>query len=296
MTLHSASLPLSTIQNRFHVVLVEPGDSLNVGSVARAMNNLGFTQLHLVAPPRLDLERAATTACWASDVLRTMKIHETLEQALAGMQQVVGFTARHGQHRPQHLVLPEWCGVMEQTPAEATALVFGPEDHGLRAEHVNHCRWLVRIPSNAENPSFNLSQAVLLTLFELSRRTWPEQASAESSLPAPMKDFYRLERMAEESLTRSGFLGKGAPRPMLGLIKNLLRRIEPNEREMRVLLGMFDHINRTLSGRAPVQPWPAENGRKAEGQVESGNETADPVQESDSPEKTAPRSYSRGKS
>jgi tRNA C32,U32 (ribose-2'-O)-methylase TrmJ len=38
--------------DRIHVVLVEPGDSRNVGSVARAMLNLGYRHLHLVAPPR----------------------------------------------------------------------------------------------------------------------------------------------------------------------------------------------------------------------------------------------------
>ena len=136
--------------------------------------------------------------------------------------------------------------------------MFGPEDHGPSAEHVTHCRWLVRIPSNSANPSFNLSQAVLLALFELTRRAWPDIVRAGSAAPAPMQDFYHLDRLTEEALTRSGFLGKGAPRPMRGLVRHLLRRIEPNEREMRVLLGMFDHINRTLSGRAPAQPWPVE--------------------------------------
>ena len=255
-----ASLPESSHFDRFHVVLVEPGDSLNVGSVARAMSNLGFANLHLVAPPRLNLERAATTACWAGDILKSMRIHDTLEQALSGMQQVAGFTARHGQRRHQHLLLPDWCDALVSAPvqAESIALLFGPEDHGLGAEHVTHCRWLVRIPSSAANPSFNLSQAVLLALFELSRQRWPDIARIETVPPAPMRDYYQLDRLSEEALTRSGFLGKGAPRPMRGLVRHLLRRIEPNEREMRVLLGVFDHINRTLSGRAPAQPWPRE--------------------------------------
>ncbi len=39
--------PLSApLSERFHVVLVEPGNSANVGAVARAMANLGFAHLH----------------------------------------------------------------------------------------------------------------------------------------------------------------------------------------------------------------------------------------------------------
>ncbi|MDH5751251.1 MAG: RNA methyltransferase, partial [Deltaproteobacteria bacterium] len=239
---------------RFHVVLVEPGDSLNVGSVARVMTNLGFTHLHLVAPPRFNRERAATTACWATWLLDSMQIHDDLDTALSGMQQVAGFTARHGRHRPQHLLLPDWVRELEARPAGRTALLFGPEDHGLSAEHVTHCRWLVRIPSSGANPSFNLSHAVMLALFELTRSGWDEIPFREGLEPAPMGAFEQLDRLVSESLIRSGFYGKGTPGPMRGLVKHLLRRIEPDEREMRVLLGIFDHINRTLSGVAPVQP------------------------------------------
>jgi TrmH family RNA methyltransferase len=255
-----------------HVVLVEPGDALNVGAVARAMSNLGFRHLHLVAPPRYDAERAATTACWATDLLAQAQFHPSLEQALAPMQEVVGFTARHGRHRPQHVELAQWAAGVRRAPATApgvqTALLFGPEDTGLRTEHLSACRWLVRIPSQAGNPSFNLAQAVLLALFELSRTADAPAppapgppALAPPAAPAGERaregDLQQLERLVEEAAIRSGFYGKGTPAPLPDLVKHLLRRIEPDTRELPVLLGLFDRINRTLSGRSPAQPLPA---------------------------------------
>ena len=154
------------IQQHLHVVLVEPGDSLNVGAVARAMSNLGFANLHLVAPPRYDAARAAISACWATPLLAQARVHDDLGAALADMRHVVGFAAREGRHRPQQQLLHEWAGRLAQQPPVRTALLFGPEDHGLTQEHISHCQWLVRIPSAAENPSFNLAQAVLLALYE----------------------------------------------------------------------------------------------------------------------------------
>jgi TrmH family RNA methyltransferase len=255
--LHPAGLAASEALERFHVVLVEPGDPLNVGSVARAMSNLGFRRLHLVAPPRWDAARAAQTACWATDVLEGAQVHATLAEALAPMQEVVGFTARHGRNRPRHVLLPAWVAGLAAAPPLERALLFGPEDNGLSAEHISACRWLVRIPSAGENPSFNLAQAVLLTLFELSRLEWP----AEAAPPAPRAregDLQQLERLVEEAARRSGFYGKGTPEPLPGLVKHLLRRIEPDTRELPVLLGLFDRINRTLAGRSPLQPLPGD--------------------------------------
>lgn len=256
------SLPEAEANAHIHVVLVEPGDSLNVGAVARAMMNLGFANLHLVAPPRFRAEEAARTACWADNIVTRARVHGTLADALAPMQEVVGFTARHGRHRPRHVLLPQWTAHLRTASPAETALLFGPEDTGLRSEHLSACRWLVRIPSAAANPSYNLAQAVLLALFEISRLHWAE-IPPERGLPrAREADLQQLERLVEEALVRSGFYGKGTPQPLPDRVKHLLRRIEPDTREMPVLLGMFDHINRVLSGRAPVQPLEGEEQAK----------------------------------
>lgn len=244
-------------QEWFHVVLVEPGDNLNIGSVARGMDNLGFSHLHLVAPPRYDPAKAAVSACWAESLLDNARHHQTLEEALAPMRHVVGFTARHGKHRPQHLLLHEWTALLAEEPRGETALLFGPEDHGLTQAHLSHCQWLVRIPSTGANPSFNLAQSVLLALFELSRTAWSASAQPGRDLP-PVRDQAQLERLVDEVLTRCGFYYDGTPRPIPDSVKHLLRRIVPDRRELKVLMGMFGKINRALQGRVPIQPYPRE--------------------------------------
>lgn len=246
-----ASLPTSNANDHLHVVLVEPGDSLNIGAVARAMTNLGFRHLHLVAPPRYDPRRAAITACWATDLLAGARHHDSLESALADMEHVVGFTARHGRNRPRHLLLPEWIGRIAAQPPVRTALLFGTEDDGLHREHLVHCNWLVRIPSSEENPSFNLAQSVLLALFELSRQNWADTPETQRELPTG-SDFVQLQTLVDEVLTRCQFYKLGTPEPLPDMVMHLLRRTEPDAREMRMLLGMFGKINRALAGIVPV--------------------------------------------
>src|SRR5262245_31354666 len=114
-----ASATASTARrDRVHVVLVEPGDSRNVGSVARAMSNLGFRHLHLVAPPRYHMEDAATTACWATDILAAAQMHTSLADAIAPLQHVIGFSVRAGHNRPRLLLLDQWIDLWHGEPAQ----------------------------------------------------------------------------------------------------------------------------------------------------------------------------------
>ncbi|MBN8548622.1 MAG: RNA methyltransferase [Deltaproteobacteria bacterium] len=246
----STSTPAHPENDLFHVVLVETDESLNIGSVARAMKNLGFRHLHLVAPRRYQPERAAITARWATDdILAGLTIHDTLEQALAPMQEVVGFSGRPGKDR-FNVDLPDLMQGLRSKPLVTTALVFGPEDTGLRHDHVEHCRWLVRIPTSVEYPSFNLAQAVLLGLFEITRQRWDSVASEPSPHAADWNQFYQLDRLVDAVLKESGFYREGTPEPIPGLVKNLFRRTQPDKREMGVLLALFSRIERELQHRA----------------------------------------------
>ncbi len=245
-----------------HVVLVEPGNSLNIGAVARAMSNLGFSQLHLVDPPRLDWEKAKSSACWAAPLLETATVHNKLEDALIKMQMVVGFTARHGRNRPRHWLLTEWAADWSGSPLQQTALLFGAEDHGLTQTQLEHCHLLVRIPSLIENPSFNLSQAVLLALFELSRMITPGHSHPSADphqTSVSMGKLATLDTLLAKVLWLSGFYARGTPRPVPGLVRRMLRRLQPDERELNWLLGILSRIEGTLSKRLPLARGEASN-------------------------------------
>ena len=129
----------------------------------------------------------------------------------------------------------------------------------------------MRIPSSEANPSFNLAQSVLLALFELSRQGWARTPRGERPLPSA-SDFYRLEALVEEVLVRCRFYKDGTPEPIPDLVKHLLRRTDPDRRELRVLLGMFGKINRALAGEVPVVELPE---RKSEAPPAMGAEAGE---------------------
>jgi tRNA/rRNA methyltransferase len=256
---------MMSFSDTFHIVLVSPQESLNVGSVLRAMMNLEYKHLHLVAPRDFDPYRARITACRGESLISSIQIHKTLSDALEPMQNVVGFSAQTGRNRIAIESLPDWArsqkdSVVRQTK---TALVFGPEDTGLVLEDLELCRTLVTIPSGVEYTSYNLAQAVLLALYSVR-----EAVGSTSELNAPeserslskevggslasWRDFQYLDSLVDSVLELSRFYRKGTPQPIPGVVKRLLRRTEPSDREMGIMLGMFRRIEGVLSGRVPV--------------------------------------------
>ena len=227
------------------VVLVEAQDNANIGSVARAMMNLGFSRLVLVNPERYDFQRASITACWATDILKSAKIESSLSEAIRSEDEVVGFSARRGKNRPS-LMLPEWIEILKGKRPSKLSLVFGPEDTGLREEHIEHCSWLVQIPSSEECPSFNLAQAVLIALYEISRIGWKSLPARDDEGLASWSDYENLDEMVKESAELAGFINSNSPQQIPQLITNIFRRTRATNREMAILQGIFGKIRQSL--------------------------------------------------
>ena len=210
------------------------------------MQNLGFTHLHLVAPRGYDRARACVTARDAAIILDSMTIHERFEDSIAHCDEVVGLALRTGENPAHFVALPHWSGTLPERTNRTTALVFGPEDDDLRHEHLNQCRWVVRIPSTAAYPSFNLAQSVLLTLYEITRAL-PAEAPLSAPADAPTwNEFYQLDRHLDGVMEASGFVRSGTPGPVPALVRVLFRRLDPTRHELSVLLAFFSRIHTRL--------------------------------------------------
>src|SRR5438552_16048313 len=81
------------------IVLVRPRGSGNIGSVARAMKNLGASELAIIGKARTSSFWARGMAVPGRDVLSEAKCYETLREAIADCTLVVGTTCRAGLYR-----------------------------------------------------------------------------------------------------------------------------------------------------------------------------------------------------
>jgi len=158
---------------RFRIVLVGTEYELNLGSVARAMKNFGFTELYLLSPKCEPLGfDAIKYSKHARDVLEGAKVVKTLSQATRGCKFSVGTTGvlyRHWAETIRSPILLQDLKKKLSTLKEGkVALVFGSEGLGLSEEHISQCDFLITIPTSNEYPILNLSHSVAICLYELS--------------------------------------------------------------------------------------------------------------------------------
>ncbi|HXP91033.1 MAG TPA: TrmH family RNA methyltransferase [Fibrobacteria bacterium] len=255
------------ILSSLEIVLVRPETPRNVGSVARAGRNFGVERICIVGSPALLQDGAArATAHGAEEILDRIRFCADLEEALSTHVFAVGTAnrVRKGKLPPlemPHALVPE---LAEASRSGGCALVFGPESRGLTDVELGRCTRLLRLPTEVDQPSLNLSQAVLLTLQECWRaaKGWsqalppgvPETASAfmepGGSLPT-FSEFDLLLGKLEGLMERTGFRPyAGDPESFRMAARRSLSRGRFERRDLRTLLTIAKTLERLPKPRS----------------------------------------------
>lgn len=240
------------MQTATRIILIEPRDPRNVGMVARAMANFGFSDLALVAPPAWDVEQARVTARNASGIIDTVRICDSLQVAAADTQVLCGFALRDNIPAARQCDLLQLTGHRKAAPDVRFSLIYGPEADDLRHEHLDLCRWVVRIPTHSAYPSFNLAQSVLVTLYELTRGaddlTQQPTTVDDSGTALPSAgELDQLDRILSDVMSLSGFTRTGMPPAAARRIHALLRRADLDQSELAALMAMFGKVRTSLT-------------------------------------------------
>ena len=131
-------------RDRIEIVLIAPRNPLNIGAVARAMANFGFTRLTVVSAYEPHW-REARSAVGAPELLHNAREAATLTEAVTDRTLVIG-TGTLTYRKPEQSVvsLPALAPIVAQELDRKgrIAIVFGPEKHGLTREDLSWCHLL----------------------------------------------------------------------------------------------------------------------------------------------------------
>ncbi|MBI3310568.1 MAG: tRNA/rRNA methyltransferase [Serratia liquefaciens] len=155
---------------QLHIVLVAPARPENVGAAARAMKTMGFTSLRIVDSEAHLQPAARWVAHGAGEILDGVQTFATLEQALADVDFTVATTARSRARFHYYCTPQQLLGQLNERSqwVNQAALVFGREDSGLTNEELELADLLTGVPMQADYPSLNLGQAVMVYCYQLS--------------------------------------------------------------------------------------------------------------------------------
>ncbi|MCX6770854.1 MAG: RNA methyltransferase [Candidatus Micrarchaeota archaeon] len=248
--------------SRFRIVLVEPEYEINLGAVARAMKNFGFSDLAIVSPncdPRgFD---AIMHSKHAREILEGAKICKSLPAATRGCKFVVGTTGIIYRHWHQTIRSPislEAFAKKAQGASEGKfALVFGNEGVGLSEKDISSCDFLITIPTADAYPVLNLSHAVAITLYELS--AYAPRAyvpSGEREKEALVGAFSLITDKFSSELRN--------PKKVKVAFRRIIGKAMPTDKECAAVLGVLRRAERELQKKENKKSEASQNKTKTE--------------------------------
>lgn len=244
-------------------VLVSPKASGNVGAAARALKNMGFDDLRLVAPRDYDPSAAAAMAVHAVDVLQRARIFPDLMTALDDRTLTIGTTCRGGPYRSETRVLRNVATeLIAESDHNRTAIIFGPEDFGLSNSEVAQCQRLITIPTAAEYPSLNLAQAVMVVAYELMIAANAERPPGVTEAYAPAAAVEEMHLRMADALVAIGFLPHDNPDHLMLTLRAMLGRNGIRPRELEILNGIARQVRWVANDGAATLAAKREAGRK----------------------------------
>ena len=225
------------------IVLHRPRYPENIGAAARAMRNMGISRLIVVDSQNCDLARVRKMATHAaSDIVDQIEFIETLKEALAPFNFVVGTTARLGRQRqvfdsPGRLA-DELIALSRNNPI---ALLFGPEDRGLTNEDLRYCHWVMNIPT-AEFSSLNLAQAVMILCYEIFT-AGREAKVAHTPRLASRHELDGMYAQVKDILVRINYINPENPDYWMNKIRHFFTRMQLRAKEVSIIRGICRQIN-----------------------------------------------------
>ena len=243
------------------IVLVETSHPGNIGAAARAMKNMGMTELVLVNPLDFPNNKAIFRSASAEDVVKGAQVVATLEEALEDCHLIIGTSARD-RRIPWPMLTPRTCGekvALADTEGQKVALVFGRESRGLKNEELQQCHFHVNIPTGEAYSSLNLAMAVQVICYEVlqgrSNAVGDERSDADLwDLPyakaGAMEHFYDH---LEETLVQVNFHDPDNPRQLMTRLRRMFSRIRLDRMELNILRGFLSAINKLGPPRKPEE-------------------------------------------
>ncbi|WP_428356176.1 RNA methyltransferase [Methyloprofundus sp.] len=228
--------------SNIRVVLVETSHPGNIGAVARAMKNMCMSELYLVKPKIFPSADATSRASGADDILASAIRCDSIQEAIADCQLVIGASARS-----RTITVPEESPRVcaERLAFEAqdkkVAILFGRENSGLKNHELDLCQTLLTIPSNAAYSSLNLGAAVQVVCYELlvaSSMDVAEPESREGALAssAQMESFYEHLYSALDEI---GFINPQKSTSIMRRLRRVYHRAALDTKELDILRGIL---------------------------------------------------------
>ena len=143
--------------------------------------------------------------------------------------------------------MKEFIQIVRKKKDSNFGLIFGPEASGLANEDLSLSNYVLQIPTAPKFKSLNLSHSLTVICYEIfklrnkklfERKSKNIKISSKSEINSLIK---HLLKLLED---KDFFLPKEKKQSMILNINNLIYRLEPNDKELRILASIISSLNK----------------------------------------------------
>ena len=234
--------------SKFGFILVKPQLGENIGACARAMKNFGFSKLYIVEPKiNFPNHKAKATSVGAYDIINKARVFNNIQDAIEPFNLVVSLSARRRDINKKHISIDQFNNIISAKNGINYGLMFGPEASGLSNLDLSYANYVVQIPSSPKFKSMNLSHSINLVcyeIFKLNNFKLINQSGFSKGIGQKGK-LSSILKLLKSNLEKKNFFKpmekKGS---MIKNINNLFYRMEPNDKELRILGSLIGSLSK----------------------------------------------------
>ena len=236
------------MKNKFGFILIKPQLGENIGATARSLKNFGFKNLILTSPrdgwPNI---KAKATSVDAFDILKKTKVLSSTKFAVKNFDIIFSFSARKRDINKKHINMINFLKILKNVKSKKIGFMFGPEASGLTNYDLSFSNYIVQIPSSPKFKSLNLSHSVSLVcyeIFKMNNYRLLNQSSFRKEIGKKGKLTQILDLLKSNLDKKNFFKPLEKRNSMITNINNLFYRMEPNNKELRILASLIASLSK----------------------------------------------------
>jgi len=236
------------MKNKFGFILVKPQLGENIGACARSMKNFGFSKLHIVSPKiNFPNHKAKATSVGAFDIINKAKVFNDTNEAISNFDIVISLSARKRDINKRHISLEEFGNLIKKKNNSNFGLMFGPEASGLSNQDLSFSNYILQIPTSLKFKSLNLSHSVTIICYEIFKifnKNLLKNKKLKIKIAPKSKINSLIKHLVGLLENKDFFTPKEKKQSMILNINNLIYRLEPNDKELRILASIISTLSK----------------------------------------------------
>ena len=204
-------------------------------------------QLRIVDPKfSFPNHKAKATSVGAYDIINKAKVFDKIKDALNPFNLIISLSARRRDINKKHISLNEFNNIIRRKNLNV-GLMFGPEASGLSNEDLSFSNYILQIPTSAKFKSLNLSHSLTLICYEIFKASNEKRINKKSfnlKISSKSKISSLVSHLKNLLDKKNFFVPEEKKRSMIMNINNLIYRLEPNDKELRILASIISTLSK----------------------------------------------------